>query len=148
MYRYISSMMIHCSTYFASIGHFFEAKMKMKSTVSMGGGSYGTGDAGGINSHTFAKDGEISHLVRHPTCVFHSSTNGTPVENMLAHSPPLPLTVDYWSEDGITLQKMKRGYCLLSSSVIPSATSAFSSLFRICRSLSWPSMRNSRSWNT
>ena len=29
-------------------------------------------------------------------------TNGTPVENMLAHSPPLPLTVDYRSEDDIT----------------------------------------------
>ena len=28
--------------------------------------------------------------------------NGTPVENMLAHSPPLPLTVDYHSEDDIT----------------------------------------------
>jgi hypothetical protein len=39
-------------------------------------------------------------------------TNGAPVENMLAHSPPLPLTVDY-------MQKMKRGYCLLSSGVIP-----------------------------
>jgi hypothetical protein len=29
-------------------------------------------------------------------------TNGTPVENMLAHSPPLPLTVDYHSGDDIT----------------------------------------------
>jgi len=31
-------------------------------------------------------------------------TNGTPVENMLAHSPPLPLTVDYRSGDGITAE--------------------------------------------
>ncbi|KAF8493688.1 hypothetical protein F5888DRAFT_1891233 [Russula emetica] len=31
-------------------------------------------------------------------------TNGTPVENMLAHSPPLPLTVDYGSEDDITAE--------------------------------------------
>jgi hypothetical protein len=31
-------------------------------------------------------------------------TIGTPVENMLAHSPPLPLTVDYSSEDGITAE--------------------------------------------
>jgi hypothetical protein len=31
-------------------------------------------------------------------------TNGTPVENMLAHSPPLPLTVDYGSERGITAE--------------------------------------------
>jgi hypothetical protein len=31
-------------------------------------------------------------------------TNGTPVQNMLAHSPPLPLTVDYRSRDGITAE--------------------------------------------
>ena len=34
-------------------------------------------------------------------------TNGTPVENMLAHSPPLPLAVDYDSEDGITTEDEK-----------------------------------------
>ena len=31
-------------------------------------------------------------------------TIGTPVENMLAHSPPLPLTVDYRSEGGIAAE--------------------------------------------
>jgi hypothetical protein len=31
-------------------------------------------------------------------------TNGTPVENMLAHSPPLPLTIDYSGEYGITAE--------------------------------------------
>src|SRR6266566_2754831 len=31
-------------------------------------------------------------------------TYGTPVENMLAHSPPLPLTVDYSIEGGITAE--------------------------------------------
>jgi hypothetical protein len=31
-------------------------------------------------------------------------TNGTPIENMLAHSPPLPLTVDYGSKDGISAE--------------------------------------------
>ena len=31
-------------------------------------------------------------------------TNGTPVQNMLAHSPPLPLTVDYRSDDDITAE--------------------------------------------
>ena len=31
-------------------------------------------------------------------------TNGTPVANMLANSPPLPLTVDYSSEAGITAE--------------------------------------------
>ena len=31
-------------------------------------------------------------------------TNGTPVQNMLAHSPPLPLTLDYIDKDGITAE--------------------------------------------
>ena len=31
-------------------------------------------------------------------------TNGTPVQNMLAHSPPLPLTVSYSINDGITAE--------------------------------------------
>ena len=31
-------------------------------------------------------------------------TNGTPVGNMLAHSPPLPLTIDYIGENGITAE--------------------------------------------
>ncbi|KAI0262379.1 hypothetical protein BGY98DRAFT_940471, partial [Russula aff. rugulosa BPL654] len=31
-------------------------------------------------------------------------TNGTPVANMLAYSPPLPLTVDYRDKDGIAAE--------------------------------------------
>ena len=31
-------------------------------------------------------------------------TNGTPVQDMLAHSPPIPLTVDYGRENGITAE--------------------------------------------
>jgi hypothetical protein len=31
-------------------------------------------------------------------------TNGTPIENMLAYSPPLPLTVDYRSSDAMTAE--------------------------------------------
>ena len=31
-------------------------------------------------------------------------TNGTPVQDMLAHFPPLPLTIDYGDEDGITAE--------------------------------------------
>ena len=31
-------------------------------------------------------------------------TNGTPVETMLAHSPPLPLTVDYIGSDRLTAE--------------------------------------------
>jgi hypothetical protein len=53
----------------------------------------------------FAKDGETLSLVRHPHLRLSLvCTNGTPVENMLTHSPPLPLTVDYGSEDGITAE--------------------------------------------
>jgi hypothetical protein len=43
--------------------------------------------------------GSASHLSLSLVC-----TNGTPVENMLAHSPHLPLTVDYESGDGITAE--------------------------------------------
>src|SRR6266436_10092632 len=43
--------------------------------------------------------GSASHLRLSIVC-----TNGTPVENMLAHSPPLPLTVDYCSNDDITAE--------------------------------------------
>ena len=31
-------------------------------------------------------------------------TNGTPIQNMLAHSPPLPLTLDYGSDNDITAE--------------------------------------------
>ena len=40
-------------------------------------------------------------------------TNGTPVANMLEHSPPLPLTIDYRSEDGITAQDKEGIYSAL-----------------------------------
>ena len=43
--------------------------------------------------------GSVSHLRLSLIC-----TNGTPVQNMLAHSPPLPLTVDYSSDDSITAE--------------------------------------------
>ena len=77
-------------------------------------------------------------------------TKGTPVENMLEHSPPLPITVDYNSENSITAEDEKAILLaqLLSSSVVASATSAFASLYRICGSLSWHSTGNFQSWNT
>ncbi|KAI0286620.1 hypothetical protein BGY98DRAFT_1092274 [Russula aff. rugulosa BPL654] len=43
--------------------------------------------------------GSVSYLRLSLVC-----TNGTPVESMLSHSPPLPLTVDYGSERGITAE--------------------------------------------
>jgi hypothetical protein len=87
--------------------------MRMTITVSSGGGCHGTGDAGGINSHTFAKDGETLYLVRHPTCVFHSSVQmARPLKTCsrihLTSRSLLIIPVMMAS-----LQKMKRGYCLL-----------------------------------
>src|SRR6266436_4153756 len=43
--------------------------------------------------------GSASHLRLSIVCM-----NRTPVANMLAHSPPLPLTVDYLGKDGITAE--------------------------------------------
>ena len=47
--------------------------------------------------------GSASHL-----CLSLICTNGTPVENMLAHSPALPLTVDYAGGDNITAEDEER----------------------------------------
>ena len=74
-------------------------KAKISSSVS-GGECNGLVNAGGIDSLTFAKDGGASSLGRHHTwgsglvCTY-----GTPVSDMLAHSPPLPLVIDYQHTD-------------------------------------------------
>ncbi|KAI0261313.1 hypothetical protein BGY98DRAFT_1182420 [Russula aff. rugulosa BPL654] len=67
--------MNHSSTLLISIGHIFWANAI--SPVSMGE-CIGLGNAGGTDSPTFAKDGGTSFL------------------DMLAHSPPLPLVLDYY----------------------------------------------------
>ena len=51
--------------------------------------------------------GSASHLHLSLVC-----TNGTPVENMLAHSPPLPLTVDYDYGYGIITAEDEEGILL------------------------------------
>src|SRR6266852_3889458 len=121
--------------------------MRMPSNVSEGG-SDGTKVVGGINSHMFVKDGETLYFVRHPTCVFHSPVQMVhPLETCShIHLPFRSLLIIVVKM--ASLQKMKRGYCSLSSSATASAISALYSLFRICRSSSWQSMRNSPSWNT
>jgi hypothetical protein len=66
----------------------------------------GTTDIGGLNSYTFAKDGETSYSDRHPTwasALF--AHNGTPVADMLVHSPPLPLVIDYHWRDGNLIEE-------------------------------------------
>src|SRR5712675_109407 len=108
----------------------------------------GSRGAGGIDSHMSAKDGETSHLVRHPTCAFHSSVQmARPLKTCShIHLPFRSLLIT--TVKMASLQKMKGVYYLFSSSVIVSATSALASPFRICRTSSWQSMKNFRSWNT
>ena len=50
----------------------------MALAVSLKGTWDGNMDAGGTYSHMFAKDGETSYLVRHPTYVFRSSVQMAP----------------------------------------------------------------------
>ena len=107
----------------------------MTVSVSSGEASYGSRDTGGIGSHKFARDGESSYFVRHPACNFHSSVHmGRPLKTCShIHLPFHSLSIT--AAKVASLQKMKREYCLLSSSVIVSATSALVSLFRICGNL-------------
>src|SRR6266566_2754830 len=119
----------------------------MKRTVSTGEGSYGYRDVGGIDSHMFAKDGETLYLVRRPTWVFHSSVHMARLLKTCSHIHLPFRSLSITALKVASLQKMKRGYCLLLSNVTASAISALSCLFRICGSLSWQSTRNSRSLN-
>ena len=93
--------------------------MRMTSTVSTGDRFYhGTRGAGGIDSHMFAKDGETLYLVRHPTCVFHSSVQMAHPLKTCSHIHPTFHLLLITAVDMASLQKMKGGYCLLSSSAI------------------------------
>src|SRR6266403_3184741 len=103
----------------------------MKTTTSdcTGEMSYGSRGDGGIDSHMSAKDGGTLYFVRHPTCVSHSSVQMAPSLKTCSHIH-LPFTsLLITAVEMASLQRMKRGYCLLSSSVIVSATSAFPSLY-------------------
>jgi hypothetical protein len=53
------------------------------------------------------------------------SANGTTVVNMPAHSPPLPLTVNYFSKDCITTDD-EAGMVFALSIMIPSAIGTLS----------------------
>jgi hypothetical protein len=75
--------------------------MKTKTTtVSSGGIRDGTAGDGGISFRIFARDGEESYSVGSASYLGLSlvCTYGTPVADMLAHSPPLPLDFDYFDE--------------------------------------------------
>ena len=95
-------MMIHSSTYFTFIGLFLGEDEEEEDRIVEGEGQWDQGRWWYRLAHVCQRWrnvilGSASYLRLSLVC-----TNGTPVKNMLAHSPPLPLTVDYYSEDGIT----------------------------------------------
>jgi hypothetical protein len=95
--------MIHFSTYLTYIGLFLSGDEKDLNRL-LGGMPWDKG-------HWWY---QLAHVCqRWRIIIFRSAsylrlslvcTNGTPVQNMLSHSPPLPLTVDYIDEDGITAE--------------------------------------------
>jgi hypothetical protein len=75
-------------------------------------------------------------------------TRGTPVADMLTHSPPLPLIIYHINQIPSPPQKMKKGYSLRSSTTSASVAFAFGCVSQICRCSSRPWGRNIRCWNT
>jgi hypothetical protein len=65
-HRSTSLTMFQFSTSFISIGHSFWVKTRMTTSVSRGEEN-GLGNAGGIDSPTFVKDGGTSYSGQHPT---------------------------------------------------------------------------------
>ena len=79
-------------------------------------------------------------------------TKGTPIADMLEHSPPLPLVIDYFllNNDDITAEdeaSMKREQSLLSSNMIASVVFASLCLLRVSRNSSRLWTRNIHFWN-
>ena len=78
--------------------------------IFMGETRNGSRDAGGIDSHMFAEDGETSYLVRHPSSVFHSSVRmARPLKKCSYIHPPFR-SLSITTVKMASLQKMKRGY--------------------------------------
>jgi hypothetical protein len=65
LHRYTSLTTTHFSTSFVSIGHSFWVRTRVSTTVSVEE-SNGLGNAGGIDSPTFAKDGGTSSFDQRP----------------------------------------------------------------------------------
>ena len=72
--RYTSSTTILFLTSFISIDRQSLTETSVTLTILLVG-RYGTVNNGGTNSHTFAKDGGMSYLGRHPTWIFASSVH-------------------------------------------------------------------------
>ena len=90
--------MSHFLVSFLAIDQLSLAETKTISFVSEVGGD-GIAKDDGTNPLTFAEDGDASYSGRHPFWVCLVCTTGTPVADMLAHSPPLPLAIDYDDRD-------------------------------------------------
>src|SRR6266446_9853875 len=91
-------------------------------------GSHGAANAGGIHLHAFAKDGGTSSLGRHLTSVFASSVQlGRPLQICWQIHLPFHSSL-ITSVKTTSLQRMKKQYFLLSSSVTACAAFALSCL--------------------
>jgi hypothetical protein len=87
-------MMIRFLTYFISIDRLYLMGTRTSKSVSQKGGHGITANDGGTDSLIIAKDGETSSwVIILGLCLV--CTFGTPVANMLAHSPPFSLAIDY-----------------------------------------------------
>ncbi|KAI0290774.1 hypothetical protein BC826DRAFT_523176 [Russula brevipes] len=75
-------------------------------------------------------------------------TRGTPVADMLAHSPPLPLIIDHINQDPVTTTEDEEGILLALQHHNRIRRIRFQMPVQICRSSSWPWRRDIRCWNT
>jgi hypothetical protein len=76
-------------------------------------------------------------------------TKGTPVADMLAHSPPIPLVVDYNYEDSNMNTDDEEGLILALEQRDRVRRIRLRNLYaEYRRGSSWPSARNTQSWNT
>ena len=96
-----------------------------------------TMENGGINLHVCQRWrnlilGSASYLGLCLTC-----TSGKPIADMLAHSPPLPLIVDYDGETDNVCAKDEEGIALALEQHDVSAASTSGCPFRNYRSSSW-----------
>ena len=91
--------------------------MKSSSTVYCGRipqkGGNGTANGGGIGLYRSVVDGDTLSSSQHPIFVFPLlCTHGTPVADMLAHSPPLPIIIDHVDQSSHTISKDEEGILL------------------------------------
>src|SRR6266851_8003449 len=125
--------MIPFLTYFISVVQVPSRKMNMAPLY----GGIGIANGGGTSSCRFAEDGDTSYLGRHPTSVFASFVHVARLWQICSHIPlPFPSLFITIMKITTSPQKMKREYCLHSSTVIACAASPFGCPLQVCRSSS------------